>query len=189
MSIIERSPATVDHLDLPAPGLWNIPTGWAMIELSVPQMLRQSMQAYVRMKQGMIAVADDPTHSTVNCSLDACSLATGNPALDLYLRERVLDIAKYSTIPVRIATVEHIDGPHWNAHGWVTIRGVSIPIELAVTYEGVLGPRSIAHFRAEGTLALRSILPVNHGLRGRFLAGRHLRISIEIYAESLRLTR
>ncbi len=189
MTIIERSADNVDQVELPEPGLWNVPAGWALIELSVPRMFRQRIDAHLRMKQGMIAIADDPNHSTANLSLDACTLGTGSPALDLYLRDHVLDIAHYSTIPVRIATVEPCGGPNWKAYGWITIRGVATPIELDVVYEGVSGPSSIAHFRAESTLVLRDILPVNHGIRGRFLAGRRVRISIEIYAESLRLRR
>ncbi len=82
MTIIERSADNVDQVELPEPGLWNVPAGWALIELSVPRMFRRPIEAHLRMKQGMIAIADDPTHSTSNLSLDACTLGTGSPALD-----------------------------------------------------------------------------------------------------------
>lgn len=176
----------VDGIELPIAGLWNIPTGWAGVELVVPRPLRSALRATIRLKQGMLALADDPTHSTGHFSLDATSLRTGDPVVDSYLHDDVLDIARCSTIPVHIGTVEHAGGPHWDAHGWITIRGVATPIELAIAYEGIDRPGRSARFRAATTLPLRSLLPVNHGLRGRFLAGRSVRITIDVHAEPVR---
>lgn len=178
----------VDGIELPTAGLWSIPSGWATIELAVPRMFRPAVRAQIRLKQGMLALADDPTHSTGHFSLDAASLRTGDPLVDLYLHDEVLDIAHCTTIPVHIGTVEHAGGPHWDAHGWITIRGTATPIELAITYEGVRRPGGAAHFRAHTTLPLRALLPVNNGLRGRFLAGRSVRITIDVHAEPVRAT-
>ena len=179
---------TVDGVELPAPGLWNIPSGWASIELSVPKVFGRALRTRLRLKQGMIAIADDPTHSTANLSLDATSLRTGHPARDRYLHDRVLDTDRYSTIPVRIATIEHCDGPHWKADGWFTIGGVSTPMELDLTYEGSRRAGSIATFSAHGNIPLRGILAGRNELRSRMLAARHIHISVEVHAEPVRAT-
>ena len=126
----------VDGVQLPAPGLWNIPSGWASIGLSVPKIFGRALRTRVRLKQGMIAIADNPTHSTANLSLNAASLRTGHPARDRYLHDEVLQTDRYSTIPVRIATIEHCAGPHWKADGWITVGGISTAMELDLTYEG-----------------------------------------------------
>ena len=112
----------------------------------------------MRLKQGMIAIADNPTHSTANLSLDATSLRTGHPARDRYLRDEVLQTDRYSTIPVRIATIEHCVGPHWKADGWITVGGISTAMELDLTYEGSRRGGSIATFSAQGDIPLRGIL-------------------------------
>jgi polyisoprenoid-binding protein YceI len=177
---------TLQGVELPAPGLWNIPAGWVTIQLSMRRFFGTAVRTHMRLKQGMIAIADDPTHSTVHVSLDADSLRTGHAPWDRFLHERVLDTDRFATIPVRIAAVEHVDGPNWKGCGWVTIRGVAAPIELDIAYDGVFRPGVAARFRANAALPLRSILPGNTGLRGRLLAGKHLRIAIDLHAEPVR---
>ena len=177
---------SVDGVELPAPGLWNIPAGWVSIELSVRRMFGAAVRTHMRLKQGMIAIADDPAHSTAHVSLDANSLRTGHAPWDRFLHERVLDTQSSATIPVRIAAVEHVGGANWKGCGWVTIRGVAAPIELAITYDGVFRPGVAARFRATAVLPLRSILPITNSLRGRILAGRNLRIAIDLHAEPVR---
>lgn len=173
----------VGGVELPAAGLWNIPSGWADIEVSVPRVFGPTLRSRISLKQGMIAIADDPAHSTAHLSLDAASLRTGNATIDHYLQEEVLDTHKYSTLPVRIAAAAHRGGSRWVADGCVTVRGVAIPIELAVSYEGVFRHGPAAMFSAEASVPLRRVLPANSGTRGRLLAGRTLRIDIEIHAE------
>jgi polyisoprenoid-binding protein YceI len=179
---------TVDGVELPAPGLWNIPTGWASIELSVPRLFGRALRTRARLMQGMIAIADDPTHSTADLTLDAASLRTGHPARDRYLHNEVLNTDRYSTIPVRIATIEHCDGPHWKADGWITVGGVSTAMELDLTYEGSRRSGSIATFSAHGNIPLRGILAGRNDLRSRLLAARHIQISVEVHAEPVRAT-
>jgi polyisoprenoid-binding protein YceI len=173
-------------VNFPAPGLWNIPSGWARIELSMPRILGSAVQTCVRLKQGMIAVADDPVRSTAHLSLDAASLRTGHPTRDRFLHDEVLDTSSFATIPVRIATVEHVGGMKWKGLGWITIRGVSAPIELEITYEGTNPASSAARFRAQAKVSLRKFFPEIHGIRGRFVAGRQLRIAVDIHAEPVR---
>lgn len=143
---------TVDSVEVPAPGLWNIPAGWVSIELSLRRMFGAAVRTHMRLKQGMIAIADDPAHSTAHVSLDANSLRTGHPPWDRFLYEQLLDTASFATIPVRIAAVEHIDGANWKGCGWVTIRGVAALIELTITYDGVFRPGVAARFRATATV-------------------------------------
>lgn len=183
MSTLSRN---VGGFELPKPGLWDIPSGWANIEISVPRIFGSNLRTRMRLKQGTIAIADDPTHSTAHLSLDAASLRTGDSARDRYLHDEVLNAGRYATIPVRIATLEHCFGPNWKADGWITVGGVSIPIGLHITYLGLLRHGTAAHFSARAKVPLRPILANSNGLRNRFLAGRHLRITIEVHAEPVR---
>ncbi len=177
---------TVDGVELPAPGLWHIPPGSISIELSVRRMFGAVMRTHVRVKQGLIAIADDPAHSTAHVSLDAISLRTGHAKWDRFIHERLLATSSAATIPMRIGSVEHVAGALWKGRGWFMIRGTATPIELAITYDGVFRPGVAARFRATATLPLRSILPVDSGMRGRVLAGRKLRIAIDLHAEPVR---
>jgi polyisoprenoid-binding protein YceI len=175
-----------DDVELPAPGLWNILSDRASIELSVRRVIGPTMRARIRLKQGMIAIADAPTHSSAHLSLDAASLRTGMAALDRYLHDEVLNTRRYATIPVRIGSIEHRGGSQWRADGWITVGGVSTALELDVTYEGIGDGGSTATFRATAHLPLADILPARHTLHSRFLAGRLLRIAIEVHAEPMR---
>jgi polyisoprenoid-binding protein YceI len=188
----KRTPAgshlirNVAGVEFPAAGLWNIPSGWARIELSLPRVFGRTLRTNMQLKQGMIAIADNPRNSTAHLSLDAASLQTGNIARDRYLHDEVLNSGRYATIPVRVAAIEHCGGSNWKAHGWITVGGVATPIELTVSYEGVHGRGSAVVFRAHANVALRGIMTGSRGLRGRFLAGQNLRISIELHAEPVR---
>jgi polyisoprenoid-binding protein YceI len=175
----------VGGFELPAPGLWDIPSGWASIEISVPRIFGSSLRTGMRLKQGTIAIADEPTHSTAQLSLDASSLRTGDGARDRYLHE-VLDTGRYATIPVRIASLEHRVGPNWKADGWITVGEVSTPIELDITYHGLVRHGSAAHFSARANVPLRSILTGSNRVKSRFLSTRHLRIAIEVHAAPFR---
>jgi polyisoprenoid-binding protein YceI len=177
---------TVGGVEIPEAGLWNITPGWASIEVAVPRIFGRALLTRMRLKQGMIAIADDPTHSTAHLSLDAASLHTGHAARDRYLHDEVLNTNRYAAIPVRIAAIEHRGGPNWDGHGWITIGGIATPIELAITYEGMDPARCAVLFRAHASVPLRSILAGRTGLRSSFLASRHLRITIEIHAEPVR---
>lgn len=179
---------TFDGVELPAAGLWHIPSGWASIELSVPRGFGPALRSRIRLKQGMIAIADDPAHSTAHLSLDAASVRTGNATIDDYLHDEVLNTRKCSTIPVHVASVAYSGGSSWAADGWITVRGASTPIELAISYDGVFRRGPAALVRAQATLPLRSLLPATGGLRGRLLAARTLRIDVELHAERIRAT-
>ena len=146
------------------------------------------MRSMIRLKQGMIAIADDPSHSTAHLSLDALSIRTGEHAIDEFLHHTVLDVDRCSTIPVRLANVQHRSGAAWSADGWITVRGIATRIDFDITYEGLFQKGPAALFRARASLPLGNILPATSGRRGRFLASRTLRIGIEVYAEPVRAT-
>jgi polyisoprenoid-binding protein YceI len=177
---------SVAGVEFPRPGLWNIPSGWARIELSLPRIFGRTLRTNIRLKQGMIAMADSPRNSTAQLSLDATSVQTGNAARDRYLHDEVLHSGRYATIPVRVAAIEHCGGDNWTAQGWITVAGVATPIELTVAYQGVYGRGPSAVFHAHANVPLRTLMASSRGLRGQFLASRHLRISIELHAEPVR---
>jgi polyisoprenoid-binding protein YceI len=183
MSVHNRN---VGGFELPRAGLWNIPSGWADIRISAPRILGSNLRTRMRLKQGTIAIADDPTHSTADISLDAAGPWTGDSARDRYLHDEVLNTGRYATIPVHVAAIQHCVGPNWKADGSITISGVSVPIMVHITYNGLRRDGAAAHFSARANVPLRRILPGGNGLRNRFLVGGHLRIAIEVFAEPVR---
>ena len=49
-------------------------------------------------------------------------------------------------------TLQHCVGPNWKADGWITVGGVSTPIELDITYRGLLSQGAAARFSARITI-------------------------------------
>src|SRR5436190_23402895 len=78
-------------VELPSACLWNIPPGWATVELSVPRLLGTTMRWMIRLKQGMIAIADDASHSTPHLSLCAPSIRTGVHSFEQLFHNELLD--------------------------------------------------------------------------------------------------
>jgi len=78
-----------------------------------------------------------PQESTVEVVIDARQLWTGEPDRDAHLKSAdFLDVNKHPTITFRSTKVELLGGHDYEAAGNLTIRGVTRPVTLKVTYLG-----------------------------------------------------
>jgi polyisoprenoid-binding protein YceI len=83
-----------------------------------------------------IEVADDLTESTVEVTLDASSITTGAADRDGHLRSAdFLDVEDHPQLKF-VSTDISRQGETWKVTGDLTIRNVTHPITLDVTYEG-----------------------------------------------------
>jgi polyisoprenoid-binding protein YceI len=80
--------------------------------------------------------AEDPTQWSMNATIDAASINTGNERRDDALREdKYFDVANYPTITFESRRVEK-NGDGYRVFGDLTMHGTTREIELAVTYNG-----------------------------------------------------
>ncbi len=81
--------------------------------------------------------AADPTRSSVALAIDAASIRTNNADRDAHLRSGdFFDVERHPTITFESSDVTAVGGDRYRVMGDLTIKGITRPIELQLTYEG-----------------------------------------------------
>jgi polyisoprenoid-binding protein YceI len=99
----------------------------------------------------------DPSKSSVEVTLPLSNLDTHVPALDKHLKEPdFFDADKFPTITFKSTSVQSLGGKHYKVTGDLTVHGVTKPVVLNATLNGVgthpmTGAQAIG-FNASGTL-------------------------------------
>jgi len=85
-----------------------------------------------------ITVAEDPLQSSVTATLQAASITTGQEQRDAHLKSAdFLEVEKFPTLEYRSTGVKSLDGSEFVLSGELTIKDVTVPVDLQVELEGV----------------------------------------------------
>src|SRR5437016_4620798 len=104
MSTTEQSIPTVDDVDLPAPGTWEIDPVHSHVSFLVRHLMVSKVRGRFGSFSGTIHVAEDHKESTVEATIDAASIDTGEPNRDAHVRSAdFLDVEHYPTITFKAA--------------------------------------------------------------------------------------
>jgi polyisoprenoid-binding protein YceI len=174
---------------LPVPGTWVIDPGHSSLAFEARHMVVTRMRGRFRAFSGVLHVEERPEDSRVEVSIEAASLDTTNDAADESLRsERFLDAERFPTLNYRSTDVSHVEGDRWQVAGVLTIRGVSRPISLDVTFEGAVSAGKVARgkaaFVARGEFDRRDFgmdfnIPV---ASGGWVVGHRVRLELDVEA-------
>ncbi len=89
--------------------------------------------------KGRIIIADDPTQSSIEISIDTASISTHNAGRDEDLRgARFLDVKKFPTMTYRSSGVTAEPGGHLTVEGKLTIREVTRPVSIDAVFNGIV---------------------------------------------------
>lgn len=81
--------------------------------------------------------ASDPTRSSVALTIDAASIRTNNADRDAHLHSGdFFDVGRYPTITFESTALTHLGDRRYRVTGELTIRAVTRPVELGLTYQG-----------------------------------------------------
>jgi len=85
-----------------------------------------------------ILVGEDPLQSSVTATIQAASIGTGQEQRDGHLKSPdFFDVEKFPTLEYRSTGVKSFDGNEFVLTGELTIKDVTVPVELEVELEGV----------------------------------------------------
>jgi polyisoprenoid-binding protein YceI len=148
------------------------------------------MRGRFRSSSGRFTIAEQPEDSSVEITIDAASIDTIHPTADEHLRgESFLDVEQYPELTFRSTKVRHVDGDRWEVTGDLTIRGVTQPITLDATLNGVVamsyGPKAKLGFTASGVFDRRDYgMDFNIPLPGGGLVvGNEVRVTLDVEAD------
>jgi polyisoprenoid-binding protein YceI len=144
---------------------WFLEPGHTSAEFSARHMMVTNVRGHFKDVHGKLDLDEaQPIGASVEVQIDARKLWTGEPARDAHLRSAdFLDVERYPEIRYR-GRVNRLETAHeWIVDGELTIRGVTRPQRLRVTYLGCWqtpwwegdvdrGPKRRAGFVARGRL-------------------------------------
>ena len=88
---------------------------------------------------GSITIGQNPVESSVDVSIDAAGVETGDERRDNHLRSPdFFDVEQFPTISYRSTRVTPSSEGHFDVDGELTVRGVTRPVPLRVTFEGAV---------------------------------------------------
>ncbi len=124
-------------LSLPAAAAsstWQIDPAHTAAQFAVKHMMISTVRGEFKGVTGAVVWDDaDITKSSVNVSIDAATVNTGEPKRDADLRsDHFFEVAKYPTITFRSTRVEPAGAGKLNVTGDLTIHGVSKQVVLDV---------------------------------------------------------
>jgi polyisoprenoid-binding protein YceI len=135
----EPSIRVVDGVNLPAVGTYTLDPSHTQLGFVVKHMAVSKVRGRFTGFEGTLVVAEDPTKSTVNVTIDATTIDTRDENRDNHLRTNdFFDVENHPTWTF-VTTSVVADGPsEWKVTGDLTIRGITKPVTLDATLEGVV---------------------------------------------------
>jgi polyisoprenoid-binding protein YceI len=129
---------TIDGREVPATGTWAIDPQHQSFEFIARHLMVNKVRGSFTDVTGTVAVAEDPTESTVAITIQVDSVDSGTADRDEHLRSPdFFDAATYPTITFRSTSIRP-DGDGWSVTGDLTIREMTRPVTLAVEFLGVV---------------------------------------------------
>jgi polyisoprenoid-binding protein YceI len=118
-------------------GVWNIDTSHTTVNFSVRHMMVSKVRGKFATFGGTIVIAEDPTASTLEASVDMASVDTGDAGRDEHLRTSdFFDIQTHPTMTFTSTSIT-ASGGDYELTGDLTIRGVTRPVTFELELGGV----------------------------------------------------
>jgi len=126
-------------LTIPEPGTFNFDATHTEVGFLVKHMMVSKVRGRFGHYDGSIFIAENPLLSSVEVSIDMNSIDTRDDGRDAHLRSAdFFEVGKYPTATFKSTSVLHTGGTDFSVTGNLTIKGVTKPITLDVSFEGVV---------------------------------------------------
>jgi polyisoprenoid-binding protein YceI len=181
---------TVDGAELPTPGTYALDASHTHVGLSVRHLMVSKTKGRFAEVSGTVTIAEDPLESSVEVEIQAASIDTRDETRDGHLRSAdFFDVERYPVLTYRSTKVTPAGPGRWSVEGDLTVKDVTRPVVLDVSFEGAAtspwGAASIG-FEASAELDREDFgLTWNQALEtGGVLVGKAVKIAID--AEAIR---
>jgi polyisoprenoid-binding protein YceI len=117
--------------------VWKLDPAHTLVEFSAKHLMISTVKGRIAGVEGAIVLDEnEPSNSTVEVTLDAKTLDTRIEQRDQHLRSGdFLDVEKFPVIKFKSTDIQG-DEQNFKLTGDLTIRDITQPITLDVTYEG-----------------------------------------------------
>lgn len=169
------------------PGTWTVDTSHSNVGFTARHLMVAKVRGSFTDFTGTIEVAADPLKSTLNATVEAKSVSTGDEARDAHLRgEDFFDVDNHKQWTL-VSTGIKPAGDKYVLQTNLTIKGVTKPVDFALEFDGVVQDpwgNTKAGFTAEAEINRKDFgLEWNVALEaGGVLVGEKVKIALEIEA-------
>jgi polyisoprenoid-binding protein YceI len=130
---------TVGGVELPTPGTYTLDPTHTRIGFVARHLMVTKVRGHFGAFEGSITIADAPTGSTADVTIQTTSVDTGTADRDNHLRSGdFFDVETYPELTFRNARVLSQHGTDFTVVGDLTIKDVTREVELAVELDGVV---------------------------------------------------
>jgi polyisoprenoid-binding protein YceI len=170
---------------IPTPGTWTIDPAHTSVSFVARHLMIAKVRGFLKGVSGTVVVAERPEESSVEVSIPAATIDTANETRDGHLRSPdFLDVENYPALRFSSTRLERTGDETFRMHGDLSIRDVTRPVVLDVTYEGIVRDpfgNDKAAFAATGEIDREEWgITWNQALEtGGVLVGKKVRIEID----------
>lgn len=127
-------------LEIPEAGSYAIDTSHSAAQFTVRHLMVAKTKGRFTDFTGNVTIAEDPLQSSVEVTIQAGSINTGDEKRDGHLRTGdFLEVDKFPTLTYKSTSVRHKGGSQFVVEGDLTVHGVTKPVALELDYEGTVG--------------------------------------------------
>jgi polyisoprenoid-binding protein YceI len=131
------STRTIDGRTVPASGTWIIDPSHSAISAVARHLVVSKVRGTFGEFAGTIIVAEDPSASVIELTIQTASITTNEEDRDTHLRSAdFLDTENYPQLTFVSTSITPKDG-NWILAGDLTMRGVTHPVEIDFDFLGV----------------------------------------------------
>ena len=135
----EVTSRTVDGVEYPAVGTYDIDPSHTELGFAVRHMAVSKVRGRFSTFSGTLVLAEDPADSKASVTIDATSVDTRDENRDGHLRTNdFFDVENHPTWTFESTSIKSEGGTDFKVDGDLTIRGVTKPVTLDVSLEGVV---------------------------------------------------
>lgn len=127
-----------DGTTIPLAGTYELDVNHKRVGFVVRHMMVSKVRGEFGEATATITVGEDPLQSAVTATIQAGTFTSGQEQRDGHVKSAdFLDIEKYPTLQYRSTGVKSIDGSEILLNGELTIKDVTLPVDLRVELDGV----------------------------------------------------
>ena len=125
-------------VQIPAAGTYALDPNHMRVGFVARHLMVSKVRGEFGEASATITIAEDPLQSSVTASIQAASFRSNQEQRDGHVKSAdFLDVEKFPTLEYRSTGVTSFDGGEFTLTGELTIKDVTIPVELKVELDGV----------------------------------------------------
>ncbi len=128
---------TIDGHEVPAAGTYVLDASHSGVHFSVRHLMVSKTKGRFADFDGTVTIGEDPLDSSVEVEIRTASIDTGDEGRDTHLRSAdFFEAEAHPVITYRSTKVTPAGKGRWDVEGDLTVRGITVPVPLSVTFEG-----------------------------------------------------